>query len=229
MKTLLILAAVISVLFCHCSKLGGDYGTNNSDKCRVCHQMPPKDRVHAAHTVRRDYDCSTCHKGYSMPKNGIPYTDPSLHANGHRDILFTAAQFPLDSAAFDESSGSCRSVYCHGGIKDGTRSIVNINDSVSVSHCAACHDILQMTTVGHGPHFLNNAALLGPLVSACGNCHTGYSLADSTVNSATHINGRSEPVDNARCAACHTVADSTLPPSHLAMGRADCILCHVIK
>lgn len=222
MKRTILPLFVVLLLACGCSKPDSGANSGQDVKCAVCHEFPPKDRVHAAHVGRRGYECALCHKGYPLLADGDLGISDSLHRNGRADIAFSTDRFPLQKAVYDSVPGRCSSVYCHGFFEGGDSAEVTIKDEISAGTCGSCHNIRLMESAGHLPHTPGNVSIgLAGLVTGCGTCHDGYSLADSTVNTATHLDGMSGPVDPARCAACH----AGLPATHDA-AHEQCVLCH---
>jgi hypothetical protein len=223
MKAILVTSLFTALFVFACSKLDTGSSTEPTEKCEICHAVPPGDRVHAAHVERRGYDCGICHAGYSRLPDEEMATSDLLHDNGTVDVVFSTGLYPLERAVYDKSAGQCRSVYCHGYFETGDSGVVSIRDRISAGQCESCHDITKMKTQGHLPHMPGNVLIgLSGLVAGCEMCHAGYSLADSLVNNAAHINGQVEPVADSSCTVCHAV----LPPSH-AIGRTQCTLCHV--
>ena len=62
MKAIAIsLAVLLSAIMWGCSELNKEPVTGINGKCRLCHEVPPQDRMHTAHTMRQTFDCGVCH------------------------------------------------------------------------------------------------------------------------------------------------------------------------
>lgn len=211
----------LGLLLSGCSKLGDDFPSQAANKCRACHEAPPADRVHAAHVGRLDYGCDMCHPGTLSKGLDVPRVSPDFHANGAIDVAIAAPFNNKGAARYSASGKTCSAVWCHGGFAGGTRATMAVTDSISGRHCASCHDLQGMVENGHLPHMpYMNIIGYEDKIRTCNRCHTGYSTADSTVNSATHVNGVTDPVDDAKCAACHGSVSGHAP------AQTQCTLCH---
>jgi predicted CxxxxCH...CXXCH cytochrome family protein len=147
--------------------------------------------AHTAHvqqgagSVAPAFGCEVCH-----PKPDRP--DAPLHGNGTVDLLWNALATGGGKTAprFDEGSGTCSNVYCHGDFKGGNASNAPVWTQVGTNQaaCGSCHGLPPPRSSGH------------PQRTDCGQCHGGYT--DASVNMATHVNGRVDVLSTA-CTVCH--------------------------
>jgi predicted CxxxxCH...CXXCH cytochrome family protein len=143
--------------------------------------------------------CTECHPG----RSGSNVINDSAHidGNGVAEVAFgplarsngAAPTYTRASA----TSASCASTYCHGRFTNGTGATVGWTSTSQVG-CSSCH-ANPPTSGRHGKHAKEGVG--------CDRCHSGYT--SSSVNRATHINGRKDAVggggwNEATCAtACH--------------------------
>ncbi len=101
------------------------------------------------------------------------------------------------------TGGSCAATYCHGNFTNGATTATPVWTSTTAMTCNSCHGRTAgaVASPPGGTH-PNNAL--------CGNCHTGYGT--SSVNLATHLNGRLDVVPQT-CTSCHGTAGRTVAGS----------------
>jgi len=226
MKILLILAAFSLAFFSGCSSLSPVGAENKNSKCRACHEVPPVDRVHEAHTVRQQYACSLCHPGTTRDADGAIAPDAATHANGLLNIAIAAPYDSSRTATYNPASKTCSGVYCHGNFASGTHAAITVADSVALLlDCKVCHDIDKMAVKGHHPHYPENAssAIAIGVPLKCEKCHDGFAylpLASRIVNPLTHIDGKVGPINDHGCVICHAA-----PVTHGA-AQTNCSFCH---
>ena len=143
----------------------------------------PSVGAHSTH-IAAGVDCSACH-----PKPA------SVSSPGHMDGRVDLAWGPIATAngalspRFDEATGTCTSVYCHGsfagGIAGNAPSWIRVGQGGGA--CGTCHPIPPSSN-GH------------PQSTACGNCHPGY--GSTSVNLAAHVNGELDVLPMS-CTSCH--------------------------
>jgi len=201
-----------------CAKLGGSAVDLQGNECRVCHaSMPPANHMHATHVTLQQYQCSVCHSGISLD----PLSPP---ANGHDNgVLQLAFQIPFDSSnhpTFNPADTSCSSVYCHGAFTTGDSATVKASDAIG-TQCDKCHNLSQMYITE--PH----NAISPSLRADCSPCHPGYSVANSTVNTSTHIDG-TLGTSVSTCSNCHTSMPPTdrMHATHVTSRSYQCSVCH---
>jgi predicted CxxxxCH...CXXCH cytochrome family protein len=172
--------------------------------CTTCHgdatrasngAAPPKDTkgntstsalgvgAHQTHLnagpLRGALACSDCHT--------VPTSIP--HATGTVDMTFGAlARTGNLTPAFNATTASCSSVYCHGATLPGGTNTAPTWTKVDGTQaaCGTCHGIPPPA-----PHVQS---------TACGSCHTGYT--STSVNVATHIDGQVQ-ANGGTCTSCH--------------------------
>ncbi|HUL57982.1 MAG TPA: CxxxxCH/CxxCH domain-containing protein, partial [Anaeromyxobacteraceae bacterium] len=157
--------------------------------------------------------CSSCHE--------IPAT--TQHPT--QVIYFSGLAVlrpPSSSTAAAYADGKCSNVYCHGSFKNGTlANAPSWTGGPAQAACGSCHAVSATNGPG-GTH---------PTVTgqACALCHPGYT--SSSVNAATHIDGKIDYAGS--CTACHgdPPTPATLPPGVTAQSvhplNNQCSLCHL--
>ncbi len=161
--------------------------------------------AHERHLVdgllRRAMPCSECHL--------VPTVMD--HANGAVDMVFgPLARTAGAPAAWNPTSLTCSSVYCHGTTLAGGTGKAPVWTTVdgTYTRCGNCHGVPPPA-----PHVQSQL---------CGGCHPGFS--STTVNLNTHINGTVQT--NTACTNCHgtagrqPLASAAAPPSDLHRGTA---------
>lgn len=206
---------------------GGSLGPANATAvCSTCHgsddnPAPPKDTngdsatstptvgAHQRHLAKSDWhapvSCVTCHV---VPSKAAYDASVPSHMNGKHD--FKSSGIAGTSAAFDETSLTCASVYCHGTtLGNTTKPVWNKVDGKQAA-CGTCH-----TLPPGGTH---------PKSTACQTCHgaviasftPGTPPAATWKNGDLHINGKVEMADSGgadggttlTCTTCHGDATS---------------------
>ncbi len=137
--------------------------------CGACHSIPPKDASHTAHAASARSDCNECHRGY---RGADAVVDGIKHINGIVNVDGT-----IGGGTFSATDSSCGNVYCHGAFAGGDSADVVWNSGPVF--CGTCHSGAP-DRGAHGVHSRKGIA--------CDSCHSGYSVADSTVNKAAHTN-----------------------------------------
>jgi predicted CxxxxCH...CXXCH cytochrome family protein len=153
--------------------------------------------AHQAHLrdgpLRRAVACGECH----------PLPADVVHSNGTIDFSWgSLARTGGASPAFDASSGTCASTYCHGATLNAGGSLVTpvwTRVDGSQAACGTCHGAPPPA-----PH---------PPSTQCSGCHAETVNADGTINVAggKHIDGTLQ-VSGGGCNACHGSADNPAPP-----------------
>jgi predicted CxxxxCH...CXXCH cytochrome family protein len=150
--------------------------------------------LEGVHGLAAPVRCDECH-----------VTPGDVFAAGHVDGGTAEVTFgPLASrptsatAAWDRTTASCTSVYCHGGSLDaGGLATVPVWTSAdgSAAACGACH-----AAPPPEPH---------PVNPVCGDCHVGFTA--TSVDRAVHVDGK---VDlQLACASCHGGPENAAPPA----------------
>ncbi|HEY7724121.1 MAG TPA: CxxxxCH/CxxCH domain-containing protein, partial [Anaeromyxobacteraceae bacterium] len=153
--------------------------------------------AHAAHLVagrlRPPLACAECH--------ALPPADADLgHATGPRATLSFGPLASTGGATptYDPATGRCSSAYCHGSTlaAGGTNQAPRWTGGGAEAACGTCHGAPPPAATGH------------PENADCDACHTGYSLAQGTVDLARHLNGAFDPPPSG-CNVCHGDATGT--------------------
>jgi predicted CxxxxCH...CXXCH cytochrome family protein len=92
----------------------------------------------------------------------------------------------------------CATVYCHGEFRNGQLGKTIAWTANAAMTCNSCHGT-------PGPNPATQPGGGHPASSTCGSCHQGYT--GTTVNVATHLNGKLEYSGGTACSDCH--GDST--------------------
>lgn len=179
----ILLTGTFAVIFAGCSELKPDRPDPDAEECGICHALPANDAFHKAHDT---YDpCSICHAGYVKYRA----VNPSTHQNGTVDVAFTRLFDPQRRGEYDDATGICSNVYCHGAFPQGTNASITYPSTIYIGkNCQICHDTAAV--------MLNHHGFTQPLdtVGNCGKCHPGYGRATGAmsgrfVNDSIHING----------------------------------------
>lgn len=147
--------------------------------------------AHQAHlqdgALRAALSCGECHT--------VPQSTES-HPTGTLDLTWG----PLASAggakpSFDGTT--CSSTYCHGATlgMGGTNHAPRWTGGPAEAACGTCHGAPPPPETGH------------PQSTACGGCHRGYTA--TTVNVATHVDGKLDVNAMDSCTGCHGDATRT--------------------
>ncbi len=202
-STAACLAAAIATLAA-CSRPRSLDAASAAQECTRCHGgtdnasgAPPRDLLgrtgttlpsvgaHTSH-VRAGIDCSACHL---KPATTATPTHPGGKVLPLPWSPLATANGTL-SPVFDEATGTCSDLYCHGKFFGG-----NAANAPSWMHvgeggaaCGTCHAIPPPSSTGH------------PQRTDCGQCHGGFT--STAVNAATHVNGRVDVLPLA-CTTCH--------------------------
>jgi predicted CxxxxCH...CXXCH cytochrome family protein len=198
-----ITSALVALSVVACGKARTVKEAAAGGTCTACHGgtdnasgAPPRDThagtattlasvgAHSTH-VAAGIDCSSCH-----------VKPATISSPGHMDGRVTLTWGSLATAsgtlspAFDEASGTCASVYCHGSFFGGNAA--NAPSWTKVGQgggaCGTCHLVPPPLSTGH------------PQRTGCGDCHGGYT--STSVNPATHVNGKVDVLALA-CTTCH--------------------------
>lgn len=166
--------------------------------------------AHAAHMLGGEIagpmPCSACHL-VPQALDDPGHIDSELPAELHFSGLAIAdgAQPTWDRG---NDTGSCSSVYCHGGTLQGGSNTAPVWNEVGTGQasCGSCHGLPPPS-----PH---------PASEACQACHPGTAIdnAHIVVGGGLHINGHVDVPT--QCNACHGDADSAAPP-HALNGSSD--------
>jgi len=123
--------------------------------------------------------------------------------NGHPSGTLAVTWGPLATTggatpSWNPGTATCSNTYCHGatlgaGGTNHTPTWTTVDGTQDA--CGTCHALPPPASSGH------------PDSSNCGACHAGYT--QSSVNAATHVDGRVEVTEN--CTACH--GDPTRAPT----------------
>jgi predicted CxxxxCH...CXXCH cytochrome family protein len=187
--------------------------------------------LESVHGLAAPVRCGECHV---VPDDVFA---PEHVDGGTAEVTFgpLASRPTSATAAWDRTTASCTTVYCHGATLDAgglaTAPLWTSTDGTYAA-CGACH-----AAPPPEPH---------PVNPVCGDCHAGFT--ETSVDRAVHVDGKVD-LDLA-CASCHGGAENAAPPagtrgedvtSLLAVGAhqahvrggalagpIDCIACHVV-
>ena len=217
-KNLIIIILVISgfLLSFNCSKLAEIPTSVLSNKCEVCHQVPPADSMHRPGT--NTAVCQQCHKGYSI--SGTAITLDSTHNNGLINYQCDQCHgYPKADTMWYHASCSLTNINCdscHAGVAVKNNMIEALptshnNDSGVVGvKCNACH--------GFPPGGLAHANSSALHIN-CDSCHTGVVVKNGAISILA--NHTTSPI---KCIVCHGV-----PPNdgiHDTTQKYTCDECH---
>ncbi len=194
---------------------GQCHGTAWRTDCALCHgsltsAAPPKatwgqaaDAVrvgaHAAHLgathgLSQPIACAACHV---VPADAL---SPGHVDGAAAEVTFTGlAIAPGLLPAWDRTTGTCASTYCHGATLSGGAAPAPIWTRADGTDraCNACHGAPPPV-----PH---------PANADCGACHPGY--AAGAVNVVTHVNGVVDLGGSGlTCSSCHGGTANAAPP-----------------
>jgi len=208
-------AAQSSCLTCHPGP-GGPTG------CTTCHGQPPQTGAHLAHASgesSRPLDCTECHLKPSL------YTDVGHLFDPNHDPLPTPAVVTLGAFAattndqgvrngppsFDESTDTCRNVYCHGSTLADANAKENApswNGGAASGGCGTCHGLPP----SNHSHFGSKR---------CDVCHPEPHSLTASVDPKTHVDGKVQVGNGSGdCSACHGSPGQPAPPRDL-LGNTD--------
>ncbi len=149
--------------------------------------------------LRAAIACSECH---SVPTS-------TSHASGTVDMTFGAlARSGGASPAWDHSTATCASTYCHGATLNAggtnTKPTWTRVDG-SQDACGTCHGAPPATSTGH--------PAVSSALTGCAACHPATMKADGTIDVAggKHIDGQIQ-VSGGSCNSCHGGAANDAPP-----------------
>lgn len=178
--------------------------------------------AHAAHVeagaLAGALACSECHLD--------PREDASAHGNGKVDVVLGAlAQTGGANPTYDRATGSCSSVYCHGGASGATAPRWSATDGAAAA-CGACHGTPGNPLPATHPAL---APATATDLRGCSICHPATIGADGKILAAggKHVNG----APDVRPEANHPDG-WTSPTQHGAAAAKDvraCLACHAAK
>jgi predicted CxxxxCH...CXXCH cytochrome family protein len=158
--------------------------------------------VHANHLGTQLMNAPACTECHPSRTGSNVVTDAAhIDGDGVAEVAFGALARSGGAAPTytrtSATSASCASTYCHGRFTGGTGATVGWTSTSQVG-CSSCH-AMPPNSGRHGKHAGEGVG--------CDRCHSGYT--SSSVNRATHINGRKDAVGGggwnaATCATgCH--------------------------
>jgi len=223
-------ATAVGATIAHPEKhIDGTLQVNTSLACNTCHgnaqnPAPAVDTkggtsttlvtvgAHQSHVAAADglaapIDCDQCHvKPSSMGDPGHLGAPPAEVTFG--DLAAAAGTSP----AWDRTSATCASTYCHGATLDGGTDKTPVWTRVDGTQktCDACHG-----NPPPAPHVQ---------MTDCGLCHPATAEGDTIAHPEKHVDGTLD-VDLAQgCSACHGGPDNPAPPTDTAGGSATTLL-----
>jgi len=174
--------------------------------CSTCHRDGPTSGAHAAHRqspgLDRAVDCGECHRvprrwdapGHIVGGDGRadpPPAEVELGPLAARDLSPPRRSAP---PVYDPATGTCRNVYCHGGVLGdpaAAHAAPVWTGGAGQAACGGCH----------GAPPASHAS------AACARCHPG---------AAAHLDGALDVGDGSGpCSGCHGDASSPAPPRAL--------------
>ena len=176
--------ATCANLSCHGSV---SWYTTEESTCQLCHASGlANDPMtlngsgsygkHIAHVGEHGYSCETCHNGY---KNNTLHGNGLLDADGAGQIIYFADGF---TATWDNSTGTCASLSCHGSISWYTTEELD---------CVSCHapgTVLDPLGKGrHSVHLSTNQAEMNGMI--CETCHYNYRDNAAHTDGTTDLSG----------------------------------------